>query len=130
MNTQDLNGSFLTTLSAVSQAGRAVDEFLRDVPFARTSLESVTYELLDLRALLERLLDEAIIPVVLHAPILSLTAACRLVLARIDAVLADDGDAPRSGQWASGAKEEIRGLNSGLQMCRRALRLAREVVNL
>lgn len=130
MNVQTLNGSLLTTLSAVSQAGGAVDEFLRDVPLARTSLDSLTYELLDLRALLERLLGEPSVPLVLHSPILSVAAACRLVLARIDAVLADDGASSRSGQWASGVKGEIGGLYTGLQMCRRALRLAREVVNL
>lgn len=129
MSAQTLRGSFLATLSALAQAARAVDDFVGDVPFARAALDPVTYELLDLRALLERLIDEAAIPPALHAPILSLAAACRLVLARIDAVLADDGDSPRSGQWAA-AKDEVRGLNTGLQMCRRAMRLAREVVKL
>lgn len=128
-----LTTSFASTLSAITQASHTVSDFIHDVPFARTSLDSITYELLDLRALLERLLrEEPSIPQPLHGPILSLTAACRYVLASIDVVLADCGDdgPPRSGQWIGGAKDEMKSLKSGLQTCRRAIRLAREVVNL
>jgi hypothetical protein len=129
---QSLPAAILTTLSAVAQSAHSLVGFIRDVPFARSGLDPLTYELLDLRTILERLLDEATIPSPLRAPVLALLIACRDVLARIDTVLSSCGGdgTPRSTHWMATAKDESRGLKGELQACRRAMRLALEMVNL
>ena len=131
MDPRAVRGATSAALAAIGQTGHSITDFVRDVPFARTNLDPLTYELSDLRTLLERLQDGVVIPPPLQASTLSLVGGCGLVLARIDSVLADCGDGPlRSGRWVTKAKDEIRGLKVGLQSSRRALRLALEVANL
>lgn len=131
MDTYILKAAVLYGLSATQQTATLVDEFLQNASFANDDLDSLTYELFDLRTPLERLGDsDLVIPTRLQPPILAVVRGCGDALARIHAVLSECADGSlRNPSWAVKAPE-MRELKNGLQTCRRALQLATEVVNL
>lgn len=126
-----LKAAVLYALSATQQTATLVDEFLQNASFANEDLDTLTYELFDLRTPLERLGDsDLVIPTPLHPPLLAVVRGCGDALARVDAVLSECAKGSlRDSNWEAKAPEVCE-LKNGLQICRRALQLTMEVVNL
>lgn len=131
METYHLKAALLYALSATQQTTILVDEFLQNASFANEDLDSLMYELFDLRTPLERLGDsDLVIPTRLQPPILAVVRGCGDALARVNAVLSECTNGPlRDAIWTAKAPKVCE-FKKELQTCRRALQLSMEVVNL
>lgn len=130
MDTYLLKAAVLYALSATSRTSTMLDQF-RFSPDA--DIESLAYEVLDMRNPLERLGDsELVVPRALQQPILTIVRACGDALSRIDdwADGFSNDEHHQDLRGSNGHSCKIRELNGSLRTCRRTLQLVVEVVNL
>lgn len=129
MDTYLLKAAVLYSLSATSHTSTVLDKCSQNAALSNSDIDSLTYEVFDIRTPLERLGDsELVIPRPLQQPILAIVRACGDALSRINDWA--DGLSHGHQEQCSGHLCRIQEMNGSLRICRRTLQLAVEAVNL